>query len=173
MRFHFSSSAVELERIDSCYNPRMKTLRDPATQREIRERVRQVAPDTPRQWGRMTAHQMICHLADSFRGVLGEKTLSLVPVPLPRKIMKFIALRLPMQWPHGLKTIPEIDQHIGGTRPAEFAADVASLALLVERFVSHSRTLGPTHPFFGPMAESDWMRWGYLHTDHHLRQFGK
>jgi hypothetical protein len=26
---------------------------------------------------------------------------------------------------------------------------------------------------FGPMSERDWMRWGYLHADHHLRQFGR
>jgi hypothetical protein len=26
---------------------------------------------------------------------------------------------------------------------------------------------------FGPMTEKDWMRWGYLHADHHLRQFGR
>jgi Protein of unknown function (DUF1569) len=173
MRFHFSSSPLELARIDSCYNPRMKTLRDSETQREIRERVRQVAPDTPRQWGRMTAHQMICHLADSFRGVLGEKTLPAAPAPLPRKIMKFIALGLPMHWPHGLKTVPEIDQHGNGTRPTEFAADVASLGSLFERFVSDPRALAPMHPFFGPMSHADWMRWGYLHMDHHLRQFGK
>jgi hypothetical protein len=151
----------------------MKTLRDPETQREIRDRLRQVAPDTPRQWGRMTAHQMICHLADSFRGVLGETTLNPVPTPLPPKIMKFIALALPVQWPHGLKTIPEIDQHGSGTRPTEFATDVANLRSLFERFVSNSRSIVATHPFFGPMAESDWMRWGYLHVDHHLRQFGK
>jgi hypothetical protein len=121
----------------------------------------------------MTAHQMICHLADSFRGVLGEKTLNLVPVPLPRKIMKFIALGLPVQWPHGLKTVPEIDQHENGTRPTEFVADVAGLGSLFERFVSMPRALAPTHPFFGPMGHADWMRWGYLHMDHHLRQFGK
>jgi hypothetical protein len=29
------------------------------------------------------------------------------------------------------------------------------------------------HAFFGPMSYSEWMRWGYLHTDHHLRQFGR
>jgi len=29
-----------------------------------------------------------------------------------------------------------------------------------------------THPLFGPMNYEDWMRWGYLHADHHLRQFG-
>jgi hypothetical protein len=30
----------------------------------------------------------------------------------------------------------------------------------------------PTHPIFGRMSEAAWMRWAYLHTDHHLRQFG-
>jgi hypothetical protein len=30
-----------------------------------------------------------------------------------------------------------------------------------------------THPMFGEMTEKDWMRWGYLHADHHLRQFGQ
>jgi len=28
------------------------------------------------------------------------------------------------------------------------------------------------HPIFGWMSEASWMRWAYLHTDHHLRQFG-
>jgi hypothetical protein len=28
------------------------------------------------------------------------------------------------------------------------------------------------HPLFDAMSERDWMRWGYLHVDHHLRQFG-
>jgi hypothetical protein len=23
-----------------------------------------------------------------------------------------------------------------------------------------------------PMTENDWLRWWYMHTDHHLRQFG-
>jgi Protein of unknown function (DUF1569) len=159
--------------MDSGYNSRMKTLRDPETRREIRERMMRIEPEMPRQWGRMTAHQMICHLADSFRGVLGEKTLHPVQIPLPRKIVKFIALGLPMQWPHDLKTTPEIDQHGGGTRPTEFAADAASLGSLFERFVSDPRAIVPAHPFFGPMTEADWMRWGYLHMDHHFRQFGK
>jgi hypothetical protein len=30
----------------------------------------------------------------------------------------------------------------------------------------------PAHPIFGPMSEAAWLRWGYLHADHHLRQFG-
>ena len=28
------------------------------------------------------------------------------------------------------------------------------------------------HPVLGPMTRANWMRWAWLHTDHHLRQFG-
>jgi hypothetical protein len=151
----------------------MKTLAAQTDQHEIRERLSRVTPDSPRQWGRMNAHQMICHLADSFRVVLGERPLPLVKTPIPRKIMKFLALDVPMKWPHGTKTGPEIDQFLGGTRPTEFSADVAGMLALFERFVSDPRAIVPEHPFFGPMTERNWMRWGYLHMDHHLRQFGK
>ena len=150
----------------------MKSLSDRSTQQQIRERIDRIRPDTPRLWGRMNPHQMICHLADSFRGVMGDRPLSPAPARLPRKIVKFIALDLPIRWPHGLKTRPEIDQEIGGTRPTEFATDLHSLKVQFERFVSNSGAFVPGHPFFGPMSERDWMRWGYLHMDHHLRQFG-
>lgn len=147
-------------------------MRDSQTQKEILERLERVGPDSPRQWGRMNAHPMVCHLADSFRGAMGERPLSSVKPPLPPGIIKFIALRLPIQWQHGLPTRPEIDQEVGGTRPTEFAVDVATLQSLVGRFVSDPSSILPAHPFFGPMSHSDWMRWGYLHMDHHLRQFG-
>jgi hypothetical protein len=28
------------------------------------------------------------------------------------------------------------------------------------------------HPLFGGMSDGAWLRWAYLHIDHHLRQFG-
>ena len=31
---------------------------------------------------------------------------------------------------------------------------------------------GLRHPTLGPMSRAQWLRWGYLHADHHLRQFG-
>jgi hypothetical protein len=29
------------------------------------------------------------------------------------------------------------------------------------------------HPIFGRITRAEWLRWGYLHADHHLRQFGR
>jgi hypothetical protein len=148
-------------------------LSDPQTRKEIIERLEHVTPDCPRRWGRMNAHQMICHLADSFRGVMGDFHVNPGPAPLPAPILKFVALKMPVKWPHGIKTRPEVDQEGGGTRPTEFAADLVSLKIQCDRFVDNPQAILPTHPIFGPMSPDDWMRWGYLHMDHHLRQFGK
>jgi len=120
----------------------------------------------------MSPHQMVCHLADSFRGVMGEKPLREAPSRMPRKLIKWIALDVPLAWPKGIQTRPETDQEEGGTPPAEVAADLRELQRLFERFVRNPRDFSwQPHPIFGPMSERDWMRWGYLHMDHDLRQF--
>jgi hypothetical protein len=151
----------------------MKTLGEIQCREEISNRLGLVRVDSHRRWGRMTAHQMVCHLSDSFRGVLGEKALASKPGTLGRGWMKWGALYFPLRWPHGVPTMPEMNQEIGGTRPIEFNADVSELRRLLERFTRQPRdfTWGP-HPIFGVMTERDWMRWGYLHVDHHFRQFG-
>jgi hypothetical protein len=151
----------------------MKTLARPCDKTEILRRLRDVRPDSARHWGRMTAPQMVCHLADAFRMGLGQKPVSHVPGHLNRTIVKWIALYAPLRWPPGLLTRPEIDQEVTGTRPCDFATDMAQVEALVEIFISHKAGFNwPPHPIFGKMSEGDWLRWGYLHSDHHLRQFG-
>ena len=122
----------------------------------------------------MSAHQMICHLNDSFRAVMGEREVSSACGVLQRTVIRAIALHVPLRWPPGVATRPEIDQQSGGTAPTDFVSDVADLEALVGRFtamVQEGGTLRP-HPIFGPLTRREWLRWGYLHTDHHLRQFG-
>ena len=66
-----------------------------------------------------------------------------------------------------------MDQLAGGTPPIEFAQDKATLAAAIDRFARKPRTFEfSRHPFFGDLTEWEWMRWGYLHADHHFRQFG-
>lgn len=151
----------------------MKSFLTLADKKEILERIRVIRPNSSRQWGRMTPHQMVCHLCDSFKFTLGEKENSSVSNLLTRTVVKWIALYAPLQWPHGAKTMPEMDQEIGGTPPVEFEQDRLSLLTLIERFTTLTDgTLPPPHPYFGDMSAFEWMRWGYLHCDHHLRQFG-
>jgi len=147
----------------------MKTL--DVDKAEVLRRLSELRPDSARQWGKMSCHQMIVHLSDSFLLPLGERETSKASVPIPRGIMKWVALYLPMKSPHGVKTMPEMEQGVGGTAPVDFLKDREKLVELIEK-VSKAQATSVPHPIFGQMTERDWQRWGYLHCDHHLRQFG-
>ena len=151
----------------------MKTLARADCAEELVSRLRGIRDDSPRRWGRMSAHQMICHVGDAFRMALGEKTVSDAPLPLPRPLVKLIALYTPLRWRTGFLTRPEIDQEAAGTKPSSFATDVAEAERLLRMVAARPADAGwPRHPAFGRMSHRSWMRWAYLHTDHHLRQFG-
>ena len=139
----------------------------------LERRISLLNADTPRRWGKMTAHEMVCHLSDSFSAMLGERPVS-EPVswsPLRRRITRYIALQTPLPWPKGVPTLPEVNPHIGGTRPTQFDLDRAQLTALLRRFVMPG-TRYAAHPMFGTMSRELWMIWTFRHVDHHLRQFG-
>ena len=151
----------------------MKALENPDDKKELLVRLAELRGDSARVWGKMSAPQMVCHLNDSYRLISGEKPGSSVENLLTRTVVKWLALRLPVPWSRGLKTMPEIDQQIGGTPPGESAADKAQRASFTEQFAGKPAYLAAArHPFFGKMSGEEWMRWAYLHMDHHLRQFG-
>ncbi len=151
----------------------MVHLGDPVARKEVLQRIAALKPETPPRWGKMTAHQMICHLGDSFRVPMGLKKASPASGPLHRTAVKWLALYLPVRWPQGVPTRPEVDQQVGGTPPGEFRQDRCELIELIERFsVPDCGFRWNPHPVFGRMCPRQWLRWGYLHTDHHLRQFG-
>jgi hypothetical protein len=151
----------------------MRTLARERDRIELVHRLKQVHPESARRWGRMTAHQMVCHLSDAFRMAMSRKPVSHATGPFQRTVQKWIALYLPVPWPPGILTRPEIDQELTGTGPVDFAADLAELESLLMLFATSPGTFDwPEHPIFGRMSEPAWLRWGYLHVDHHLRQFG-
>jgi hypothetical protein len=149
----------------------MKTLLSPRDRNEILDRLTKVRSDGQPRWGTMSAHQMVCHLGDSFRASLGEKYVSPSGTVLKRALFKVIALWVPLPWPHGIKTRPEMDQQQGGTPPAEFASDLEKLRTLFDRFCTWEGDFAP-HAMLGQMSRPERMRHAYLHMDHHLRQFG-
>jgi Protein of unknown function (DUF1569) len=151
----------------------MKTLGNPNDKQEILSRLQSIQPTSQRRWGKMSAHQMVCHLSDSYRMFMDEKKVAPAAVPYPRGVLKWVALWAPVQWPHGFKAVPELDQQISGTSPVEFEADRRVLLQLLDRFTRQPRDFQPQpHPHFGSLTDKEWMRLGYLHPDHHLRQFG-
>jgi hypothetical protein len=84
-----------------------------------------------------------------------------------------VALWAPVPWPHGFQTIQELDQERDGTKPGDFERDWEDLVTLIGRIETRPKQFPwPSHSLFRRLSESEWLRLGYLHAHHHLRQFG-
>src|SRR5580698_5841894 len=130
----------------------------------MRARIESLTSFDQRLWGRMSAHGMVCHVADAFRMALGERATSEATGLFRRTILKWGALRVPVAWPKDYPTRPELEQGVGGSWPTEFEFDRRELLQLMERFVATPAGRMARHPIMGRMSEFEWRRWGYLHT---------
>ena len=55
----------------------MKTLARERDREDVLRRLRILRPDSVRRWGRMSAPQVVCHLADAFRMLIDQLPVSL------------------------------------------------------------------------------------------------
>ena len=148
----------------------MKSLHQPRVLEDLLLRFRGLQPASKGRWGTMSAGEMLCHLGDASASILAHPG---GPPKRRRRLFKLIALYSPTRWPGGIRTPAEVDPRRGGSRPGEFERDRAR-AIDGLRALAQAPAAGlpNSHGHFGPMSEWDWKRWAYLHTDHHLRQFG-
>jgi Protein of unknown function (DUF1569) len=149
----------------------MKSLASADVLSETSGRLLRVCAEDRALWGKMTATQMVRHLGFACEIPLGERTAEPVMGPMP-KVVKFVALRSGLQWPKNLKTTTELVRALDEDCSAEFDELVAVAIEKMEKLAGAMQCTA-SHPMFGPMTAGDWMRWGYLHADHHLRQFGR
>jgi hypothetical protein len=149
----------------------LRTLADPAAAEAVLTRLQRLTPDAKRRWGTMTPNEMLCHLADAFGTGLGERSPKPISVfGLRGPMARWISLSLPLPWPHGIRGPAEVDPKRTGTKPSQFAGDHDRVMEMARRFIDQVGDQYP-HPIFGRMTRSHWLRWGWLHLDHHLRQF--
>ena len=150
----------------------MKTLANDTDLQELQQRYAALCSDDRPLFGTMSPGTAVCHVRRAYSWALSGTPGTLpYKLPVPQALLKKIALYAPMKWRSGLKTVVELEPGQPSTPPADFAADKASLLAEMERFRAAIET--PPHAFFGSMTRIDWLRWGYLHPDHHLRQFGR
>ena len=151
----------------------MKNVADPIVLDALVERLQAVGSDLTPRWGTLTAHEMLCHLGDSTATVLGRRPRKGAAPSRTRRVLKWIGLWTAVRWPHGFAANPAHDPKGEGTRPTSFEADLARAIDGLRDIASATPAeLATAHGVFGRMTASDWRRWAYRHTDHHLRQFG-
>jgi hypothetical protein len=146
----------------------MKTAWNAADRASLQARLARLRPEDAPRWGRMSAPQMVAHLADSLHMALGD--LPVVPKRTPIRftpLKQLIIYVLP--FPKGVPTAPELISR----EPAAWGADMAAIHTLLDRFAARDpRAPWPRHPAFGRLSGATWGRLVYRHMDHHLTQFG-
>jgi hypothetical protein len=147
---------------------RMPTLWNAADRQNLVTRIRQVTPDAPAQWGRMTARGMMAHLHECARMALGELDVPSKKLPIRYPPLKQFIIYL-MPFPKGAPTAPELISR----QADDWEAELAALEAAIGRLTAKPPTAAwPDHPAFGTMTHRAWGTLVYRHTDHHLRQFG-
>jgi hypothetical protein len=150
----------------------MRTFSNKEDRLSIRQRLSAVQPDDERRWGVMSATETVCHLRGAFLAAMGEIQSSPIATGIPPSTLKAIALWAPIEWKHNFRTIPALKQGAPTMCTGTFEQNLADALAQMDRFCEPDQ-VRVDHAFFGSMSYADWMRWGYLHTDHHLRQFGR
>lgn len=150
----------------------MKNLFDGATANEVKTRLGKLGPQTERQWGKMTAPQMLAHCSTSMQWAVGELVPDKLALParLMGKLIKPLVFRNddPMR-----KNTPTAKSLIVTDQP-DLDRERQRLSGLIDRFATGGAAACTNHPhsFFGKITPEEWAILMYKHLDHHLRQFG-
>lgn len=145
---------------------------DSASVDALLRRIAALTPDTPPQWGTMSAAAMLAHVNVAYE-MIYEPAKHPRPNALLRFILKLVAkggVVGPNPYPKSSRTAPAF--LISG--PRDFGAERARLEAFVRRVRDEGRAVfeGRESPSFGPLTADEWSVLFGKHLDHHLRQFG-
>lgn len=148
----------------------MLNMFDPSDRHAVLRRLSNLQPSSPRQWGKMTAPQMLAHCAVALEVPCGDRIKK--QRLLGRVLAPFVRSTVLGDKPftHNAPTDP--DYRIADQR--DFERERQRLAVLIDRFCAGGPASadGVVHSFFGRLTGEQWGRLMYKHLDHHLRQFG-
>jgi hypothetical protein len=148
----------------------MRSLFEKATAEELKQRMAKLMPETQRQWGKMSAAQMLAHCSVGMEVSLGDLVLQQVWLG---KLFGKRAKASMMSGKPVRRNMPT-DQAYLVKDERDLNVERTKLAGLIDRF----QAAGPegctkhSHSFFGPMTPEEWSELNYIHLNHHLEQFG-
>ena len=144
---------------------------EPTAHAALAARFDSLRPDSPRQWGTMSAGQVLVHCADQLRVSRGEKPVTSVRIPgFLKPVVKWLVVTRQKEFKPGMRTLREMDANAGMTTPTTFAQDRQTLLQLLNPATYGAD--GVEHPVFGRLTRQEFGEITYKHLDYHLRQFG-
>ena len=150
----------------------MKNLFDAKVAHEVKTRLGKLEPQSEKQWGKMTAPQMLAHCSESMRWAVGD----VVPetLPLPMRLMGRLVKPMVLRNEDPLRKNSSTAKGLIVADERDLGTERERLLALIDRFARGGATGCTNHPhsFFGKMTPEQWALLMYKHLDHHLRQFG-
>lgn len=147
-----------------------KNYLDPAVQQELRTRIDSLTTESFPRWGKMNVKQGLRHMGMAFKMAIGEVSEPFAAPALLRPIWKFGLLNMtPLKGK--IQTFPSFDMVARKIDPEELEAEKADLKAAMDRYLATGSYV-EYHPLGGRFNNENWGRVMYVHTDHHLRQFG-
>lgn len=148
----------------------MHSLFDAAHRETLLHRLNALGPESPRQWGKMDAAQMLRHCALALETATGDR-------PMKQKLLGKLLTPFIRSMVLGEKPFSHdspTDPVFRVTDPRDFKAEKARLEELIAKFVQRGeiQAARQTHAFFGQLTGAEWGGLMHKHLDHHLRQFG-
>ena len=148
----------------------MKTLFDRAAFEDVLRRVESLQPDSPRQWGKMSAAQMLEHNARALEMAIGRNYQK--QALLGKMIGWMFRAEFVGDKPFG-KNGPTAPDFVVKSEPDFLRTRERVNALLTELHALGEKGCdGKIHIFFGRMTGAECGVTQFKHMDHHLRQFG-
>jgi hypothetical protein len=148
----------------------MKNLFEPAALDQLEDRLKQLTPESERQWGKMNAPRMLAHCAIWMEMASGQ---TFPPRNWIGYIFGPLAKRSVLNDEPIRRNMPS-DKNFIVSEERDFASERERLKASIERFATGGPEKCTKHPhsFFGPMTPYEWATLAYKHLDHHFRQFG-
>ncbi|RXK58477.1 DUF1569 domain-containing protein [Lacibacter luteus] len=147
----------------------IKNMFDKQAFEEIQQRLQNLTIHHQRQWGKMTAAQMLTHCKEAYKVPLTSKPLKRNPISYIGWLFRPI-LYNSKPYRQSLPTAPNFivkDER-------DFEKEKAEMLSITKAF--HEKGAAgvgdKVHPFFGKMTAEQWGKSMWKHLDHHLRQFG-
>lgn len=138
------------------------------------ERVDRLSANIKGKWGKLTATQMIRHLAEANRMAFDEISMPDRSNLLTRTLFKWMILsniKPPGREKGKIRTFPEVDVVGLGLAVENIESVKEKYKATVERIIN-TPALSKKHTVFGEMSRDDWGHLVYAHADYHLTQFG-
>jgi oxepin-CoA hydrolase/3-oxo-5,6-dehydrosuberyl-CoA semialdehyde dehydrogenase len=134
-----------------------------------------ISEDAVPKWGVMRPQNMIEHVSVTFAISNGKINATVITPPEKIESRKTRFFQAETPFPHGV-IAPGTNP--GQPNPLRYASLEEAKSILqqhIERFFklyAENPDATPSHPFFGPLTQTEWLLFHVKHLRHHLTQFG-